>query len=246
MSNEQDYEGEISGEEENAYYAAQAQMDAAIQEQADQDYHESQMDEQAQEEYDRQTFEFIEQLKKRMGQSFEGFPKIARLSREIVITEKIDGTNAQILINEDGTIVAGSRTRFITPENDNYGFAKWVKENEEELKKLGFGRHFGEWWGNGCQRGYGLSKGDKRFSLFNTSRWNSENIPSCCYVVPELYRGDFDTNEIEKVLYQLKNYGSIASPNFMNPEGIIIYHTAAGVGFKKTIHNDDAPKNKVK
>jgi hypothetical protein len=27
---------------------------------------------------------------------FAGFPKIARLSRECVITEKIDGTNAQI------------------------------------------------------------------------------------------------------------------------------------------------------
>lgn len=31
---------------------------------------------------------------------FEGFPKMARLSREVVITEKIDGTNAQVLIVE--------------------------------------------------------------------------------------------------------------------------------------------------
>jgi hypothetical protein len=261
MSNEQGYEGEISAEEENAYYAAQAQweeeaearaqMEAAIQEQADQDYYESQMEQQAQEEYDRQSYELIEQLrevyrKKRLEKSFEGFPKMARLSREIVITEKIDGTNAQILITEDGEVLAGSRTRFITPEDDNYGFAKWVKENEEELKKLGPGRHFGEWWGSGCQRGYGLTKGEKRFSLFNTSRWNSENIPSCCYVVPELYRGDFDTNAIEQVLSQLADYGSVASPGFMNPEGIVIYHTAAGVGFKKTIKNDDVPKTKVK
>ena len=33
---------------------------------------------------------------------FQPFPKIPRLSREIVITEKIDGTNAQILITDDG------------------------------------------------------------------------------------------------------------------------------------------------
>lgn len=63
MSNEQGYEGEVSREEENANYAAQAQMNAAIQEQADQDYHESQMDEQAQEEYDRQTQKAVEQLR---------------------------------------------------------------------------------------------------------------------------------------------------------------------------------------
>jgi ATP-dependent RNA circularization protein (DNA/RNA ligase family) len=54
---------------------------------------------------------------------FEDFPKIARLSRECCITEKIDGTNAQVVITEDGQVLAGSRTRFITPEDDNYGFA---------------------------------------------------------------------------------------------------------------------------
>jgi hypothetical protein len=43
--------------------------------------------------------------------SFAEFPKMARLSRECIITEKIDGTNAQILITEEGEIYAGSRTR---------------------------------------------------------------------------------------------------------------------------------------
>jgi hypothetical protein len=57
---------------------------------------------------------------------FQEFPKIARLSREIIITEKIDGTNAQILITEEGDFLIGSRTRWITPQDDNYGFAKWA------------------------------------------------------------------------------------------------------------------------
>ena len=102
---------------------------------------------------------------------FREFPKIARLSREMIITEKIDGTNAQILITEDGQILTGSRNRWITPQDDNYGFAKWVEENKQEILKLGVGRHFGEWWGGGIQRGYNLPKGEKRFSLFNVSRW---------------------------------------------------------------------------
>lgn len=42
---------------------------------------------------------------------FTSFPSISRLSREIVITEKIDGTNASIYIGENGEFLTGSRTR---------------------------------------------------------------------------------------------------------------------------------------
>jgi hypothetical protein len=117
---------------------------------------------------------------------FVPFPKMARLSREIIITEKLDGTNAQVFIGEDGLIRAGSRTRWITPEDDNYGFARWVHNHADELRGLGPGRHFGEWWGQGIQRNYSLT--EKRFSLFNVSRWGEER-PACCHVVPVLYRG---------------------------------------------------------
>ena len=48
---------------------------------------------------------------------FECFPMIARLTRNVVITEKIDGSNACILVNEDDTMQVGSRTRWITPDN---------------------------------------------------------------------------------------------------------------------------------
>lgn len=176
---------------------------------------------------------------------FKEFPKIARLSREVIITEKIDGTNAQVFISEDGNIIAGSRTRWITSQDDNYGFAKWVEENKDELLKLGIGRHFGEWWGSGIQRGYNLQKGEKRFSLFNVSRWNdSELRPKCCHVVPVLYQGLFDTNKINECLDLLKEKGSIASPGFMRPEGIVVFHIAGNIGFKKTIEKDDVPKSK--
>ena len=59
-----------------------------------------------------------------MTPEFIPFPKIARLSRLAIVTEKIDGTNAQVTITEDGDIFAGSRSRWITPEDDNYGFAR--------------------------------------------------------------------------------------------------------------------------
>jgi hypothetical protein len=191
---------------------------------------------------------------------FQEFRKIPRLSREIVVTEKIDGTNAQIYIpypeeilqnppnslNNDFMIFAGSRNRWISPgkNTDNSGFAQWVKENSNELFKLGYGRHYGEWWGKGIQRGYDLK--EKRFSLFNTSRWNEENKPDCCFVVPVLFTGLFETEYIHRTLYDLKTNGSYASPGFMNPEGIVIYHIAGDLYFKKTIKNDESPKSMVK
>jgi len=172
---------------------------------------------------------------------FIAFPKMPRLTREVIVTEKVDGTNAQICITEDGQFLVGSRTRWITPEDDNFGFAKWAYENKDDLMKLGIGCHFGEWWGAGIQRKYALD--EKRFSLFNVSRWNDPTErPKCCHVVPTLYRGMFDTSVIETVLENLKNNGSIASPGFMKPEGIVVYHVAGGFGFKKTIEKDELPK----
>jgi hypothetical protein len=195
---------------------------------------------------------------------FQAFPKMARFSREIIISEKIDGTNAQVLITEYGEVYAGSRTRWITPSDDNYGFAKWVEGNKSEILKLGVGRHFGEWWGGGIQRGYGLKKDDKRFSLFNVSRWclygetpalienpNPEIIkyqdvlPECVGLVPLLYKGNFDGYQVDHCVRFLEYGGSMAVKGYMNPEGIVIYHTAANVGFKKTIKNDDKPKSKI-
>lgn len=175
-----------------------------------------------------------------MTDEFVEFPKMARLSREIIITEKIDGTNACVYISDDGaTIKAGSRTRWITPQDDNFGFAGWVEKNKEVLRELGPGRHFGEWWGVGVQRGYGLT--ERRFSLFNVSRW-ADARSACCHVVPTLYRGPFEMAEVYEALESLKENGSAAAPGFMKPEGIVMFHTAANIGFKKTLEKDDVPK----
>lgn len=174
---------------------------------------------------------------------FLEFRKIPRLTREVIITEKIDGTNGQIQILEDGTMLVGSRTRWITPEDDNHGFCRWCMENKEELLKLGAGSHFGEWWGAGIQRNYGVA--EKRFSLFNTHKWSDDAVrPACCSVVPVISRGMFDTNEINAALEGLRQYGSKAAPGFTRPEGIIIYHTQGNLYFKKTLDKDEEYKGK--
>lgn len=174
---------------------------------------------------------------------FVEFNKIARLSRNCVITEKIDGTNASITITDAGDFLVGSRTRWITPENDNHGFARWAFAHKEELLKLGVGTHYGEWWGLGIQRGYGLI--GKCFSLFNTARWSDDAIrPACCNVVPVLYSGLFDTTRAEYAIEGLRLHGSAAAPGFMKPEGVVIWHEAARMYFKKTLEKDEVPKGK--
>lgn len=183
---------------------------------------------------------------------FKPFQKMARLSRECIITEKLDGTNAQIMITEDGQFLTGSRNRWITPDDDNFGFSRWAHEHRDELMKLGPGQHFGEWYGQGIQRGYGLT--EKRFALFNARRWTpfgvtappkTQHAPQCCHVVPILYQGVFSTETVDQVLDLLRHRGSCAVPGFMRPEGVIVFHVAAGVSFKKTIENDEQPKSLV-
>jgi hypothetical protein len=194
---------------------------------------------------------------------FTPFPKLARLQREVIITEKIDGTNAQILITDDDRMLTGSRTRWIYPEDDNFGFAAWARDHKDELMQLGPGRHFGEWWGRGIQRNYGLD--ERRFSLFNVARWclhgetpkqimtadprivkMQDVLPACCHLVPILWQGLFTAAWPEQMLTRLNNGGSQAAPGYMHPEGIVVFHTAGNVGFKMTLDNDGVPKSSLK
>lgn len=207
--------------------------------------------------------------------NFVGWPSIPRLSKErIVITEKLDGTNACIVIRPapfgvgalersdrsivlyvDGDLVefaVQSRKRFITPASDNFGFATWAYNNAEALISiLGYGQHYGEWWGLGIQRGYGLK--EKRFSLFNAPRWmdgisafsDKTDIPGL-RTVPVLYAGQYDPWAISAAVEMVEN-GSVAAPEFTGKaEGVIIYHRELNASYKRLLENDDLHKWQVK
>lgn len=232
-----------------------------------------------------------------MTVDFQGFPKIPRLFREVVITEKIDGTNGAIGIREfpfgwhvggicdgcdgelphdhdrpdntrlvsgpnntdyehggDGLpdkeylVYAQSRSRVIGTAADNHGFAQWVYDNAYSLvADLGPGLHFGEWWGLGINRSYGLK--EKRLALFNTKRWEDAEekfTTPGLGVVPVIERGEFSTTMVKGALELLRIGGSWAAPGFMNPEGVVVYHTAGNNLFKATIDNDAEPKQQLK
>jgi len=151
---------------------------------------------------------------------FEKFPSLTRFSHGWTITEKLDGSNACVVIVQANEVAAGqvpaeaklfysaatdlvvlaqSRKNLIFPgkTTDNFGFAQFVKDNAEEfVAKLGEGRHFGEWVGKGVnKRGYNLDQ--KRFVLFNTHRWTGADLPERVDVVPVLAEGYIDIDATE-------------------------------------------------
>ncbi len=196
---------------------------------------------------------------------FQSWPKTSRFFRDIVITEKIDGTNAAVGIQrvespEIGdlnvlayaqvgdnwyAVYAQSRNKLIKLGQDNAGFAGWVSTHAEELVTfLGEGLHFGEWWGSGIQRNYGLTKGEKHFSLFNTHRFadieaESSHLLRCA---PILYQGPMVEKQITNALEYLVDNGSVAAPGYVNPEGICVYHSSSRLVQKVTLDNNDAGK----
>lgn len=207
---------------------------------------------------------------------FKAWPKTPRLNRDCIATEKIDGTNSAVIVEAlehegDYTddvvavvqapndvwygVYAQSRKRLLKPgkSTDNFGFAGWVEENALELAAgLGEGYHYGEWWGGKIQRGYGLE--EKRFSLFNVSRWHDRDAngmgeavtPEGVYVVPVLATGTTINAVAEGAIAMLEDNGSFAAPGFDSPEGVVVYHTAARQTFKVTVEGDDAAKGVYK
>lgn len=109
--------------------------------------------------------------------------KLPKLS--FMVQEKLHGTNSGVVITKEGDVYAQSRTRVITPEKDNYGFAQFVEDNKEyflneslfelsaankmlaepfELKGLVV---FGEFCGNGIQKNVAVSEIEKSFFIFD-------------------------------------------------------------------------------
>ena len=72
------------------------------------------------------------------------------LEGKVYVFPKIDGTNASVWMDEDGTLGTGSRKRVVTPEDDNQGFAAYVAKNEALFLDVCGGCHprwrlYGEW-----------------------------------------------------------------------------------------------------
>jgi len=170
-------------------------------------------------------------------QSFDGI--------HVEITQKINGTNAQIFIYEDENgdkqLKCGSRERWLSPgkSTDNFGFCEFVYARRDEfIDKLGLGRHYGEWAGPGIQLGEGLS--EKQLFLFDWKKFKNLEMDRVS-IVPILF-SDVTHSPIARMFSSfdyLRNNGSFLSPGFMNVEGIVI---KIGKQFFKKVFNPEETK----
>jgi hypothetical protein len=89
-------------------------------------------------------------------------------------TCKLHGSNAGIVLKENGQIIPQSRNRVLSVGDDNFGFAAFVEKNRELLEVLlnelcmeEFDYTlYGEWCGGNIQPKVALEKLDKHFVIF--------------------------------------------------------------------------------
>jgi len=181
-----------------------------------------------------------------MEHEFRSFKSIESFYGPCTIWEKIDGSNAQIYIyEEDGRteVKAGSRNKWITVDDDNFGFAKWVDSNKQALIDIfGVGRFYGEWMGGSIQRKYGFK--EKRFVVFHHEQVEGKVLLQDMILCPVLYKGDYREGIVQEIMDKLKSGGSYLAPGFMNPEGIVIRFNRNGAVFKKVFKESFVPRVK--
>lgn len=106
-------------------------------------------------------------------------------------TVKLHGTNASFCYNKELGFWTQSRGQIITPESDNGGFSKYAYSIKDELMQLitdisttqGIDLEesiisvYGEWAGQGIQKGVGISTLEKAFYIFGikVSAYNDES-----------------------------------------------------------------------
>lgn len=104
-------------------------------------------------------------------------------------TVKLHGTNAGVAV-KNGEVTAQSRTRVITPEDDNMGFAAFVRDRAGDtilsiVSKLRAAFQipddhtvtlFGEWCGPGIQKGCGINMlSERQFVIFAVAIGDGED-----------------------------------------------------------------------
>lgn len=135
-------------------------------------------------------------------------------------TIKLHGTNAGVGI-KDGELFCQSRSRIITPEDDNFGFANFVQDNKSYFKSLlnyvcnraevDSCILYGEWCGGNIQKGVALSELDKMFVVFDGKGYEGGNEISL-----DIKYIDFDSKYKVYNIYEFPSYNILI--DFNNPE----------------------------
>lgn len=106
---------------------------------------------------------------------------------------KLNGTNAGVQLTPTGQTFAQSRTRIISRNDDNMGFAAWVDDNRSYFDAIDTGgKHvviFGEWCGRGIQKRTAISRVSRRmFVVFAIQHGDHHRGDVALDIEPEIIR----------------------------------------------------------
>lgn len=137
---------------------------------------------------------------------------------------KLHGTNAGVVWRGGNDVYALSRSRVITPESDNAGFAKFVADNAEDLAGIAgtLGEAplvmYGEWIGEGVQKGVAVSALPRRFVVFDVMD-ASENEDRPRHAPHQTASMTFGLSQMSASIWPISDFGHYEIEiDFANPE----------------------------
>jgi len=117
---------------------------------------------------------------------------------QFIGTVKLHGTNSSVVFDTNGEYHVQSRSRVITVESDNAGFAAFIHGVDREMQRGAepariphplsdfFGENiavYGEFCGGNIQRGVALNQLPKMFVIFNYRRLNEDDENKYCQLL---------------------------------------------------------------
>ncbi|UXY92414.1 hypothetical protein [Proteus phage RP7] len=133
-------------------------------------------------------------------------------SVEYVGYTKLHGTNATVIVDENFNLYPQSKTRILTVDEDNAGFAQYVQDHANKFEAMAqeiLDNHpeaklpiimCGEFAGSNIQRGIALNGVPKFFSLFGYGNVINESI--------EWLPFDHDIGQYNPVIYNISQFGA--------------------------------------
>lgn len=149
---------------------------------------------------------------------------------EYVGRVKLHGTNAGVRVNLDTSVQPQSRDIFLTPENTNMGFKGFVEgigdgvwNSMAQLVLAGAGIQaqteavtiFGEWCGQGIQKGTALSQCPKHFVIFGAAHGDTM-IPVSFIDHTLNEKGIYFVNQIPSIIYTVDPNDFQAASDYFN------------------------------
>lgn len=146
--------------------------------------------------------------------SIEGFHTVRRYRPDYATQVqyrgkvKLHGTNAGVQVKPNGEVMAQSRSRFISPTDDNAGFARWVEENREFFSALAQGSVMtsigglapmtihGEWCGQGIMKGASICQVERKlFAVFAIQYGPTEGEGTIMVIEPDTIQNTIGDHE---------------------------------------------------